>query len=87
MANIGSNYGMNLFGQTKEQQEEARKKRLEEARKNFVTDFNTSQKNNQVVFNSISNDELGGGRRRSRRRRTRKSKKSKKSRKSRKHRK
>ena len=79
--------GISLFGLTPREQEENKRKRLEEARKKNVTDFNTSQKNNEVVFNSISNDELGGGRRRSRRRRTRKSKKSKKSRKSRKHRK
>jgi hypothetical protein len=91
MANIGSNYGMNLFGQTKEQQEENKRKRAENTKNlNEVKALNVFPE--QMDFEmKTKNPETGkydkGGRRRSRRRRTRKSKKSKKSRKSRKHRK
>ena len=94
METIESKYGINLFGRTKEQREKAKaKKEAEKAEKERKAAEEAESKRiqdqaigpaNQDVFNSIYDNDLGGGRRR---RKSRKTKKSRKSRKSRKYRK
>ena len=91
---IESKYGINLFGRTKEQREKTKaKKEAEKAEEDRKAAKEAESKRiqdqaigpaNQDVFNSITDKDLGGGRRR---RKSRKTKKSRKSRKSRKHRK
>ena len=73
--------GFSLFGETTKQKMEKEERKKIKERKEL--DENLKDK----PYDSITDDDLGGGRRRTRRRRTKKSKKSKKSRKSRKHRK